>query len=74
MIFELVIRHLIVRIIGLYSRFLFFKIFRKKNISLIDLSGKKGENSEYSQDFYNAIVGSIVFFIISILIAYLVFS
>ena len=74
MIFELLIRHLIVRTIGLYSRFFFFKVFRKKNIPLIDLAGEKGENSEYSQDFYNAIIGSVIFFIISILIAYLVFS
>jgi hypothetical protein len=74
MIFELVIRHFIVRTIGLHSRLFYFKIFKKENISLEQLIGKENENSGYTQDFYNAVVGSIVFAGFSILIAYLVFS
>lgn len=74
MIFELVIRNFLVRKIGFHSRLFYFKFLKRENISSEQLIGKENENSEYSQDFYNAVVGSIVFAGLSILIAYIVFS
>jgi len=71
---EIIFRWLIVRILGVYTRYLFFKVFGK--VKMIDqLSGNtKLKNNSYSQDFYNAVVGLIVFCLLSISIAYIIFS
>ena len=74
MIFELVFRHFICRKIGLHSRLFYYKFLKRENITLEQLIGEKDEDSEYAQDFYNAVVGGIVFAGLSILIAYIVFS
>jgi len=69
---EIIFRWLIVRVLGVYSRYLFFKIIGKKK-SMNDLSGV-GRKIESSQDFYNALTGLIIFCLLSVGIAYIVFS
>lgn len=69
---EIIFRGLIVRVIGMHSRYLFFKLIGN-NKSLDDLKGGKGK-IESQQDFYNAVTGLILFSSISVGIAYIVFS
>ena len=70
---EIIFRGIIVRFFGIYTRYFFFNLFGKKR-TLEQLKGKRNTNSEYSQDFFNALIGLFVFSLISYLIAYLVFS
>lgn len=72
--FEIIFRWLIVRIFGVYSRYIFFKIVgRPKTINQL-MDDKKSKDNNFSQDFYNAFIGLIVFCLFSIGIAYLIFS
>jgi hypothetical protein len=70
---EIVFRGIIVRFFGIYTRCFFLNLFGKKT-NLEQLKGKKNTNSEYSQDFFNAIIGLGIFCLVSYLIAYIVFS
>jgi len=70
---EVIFRGIIVRFLGLYTRFYTFNFFGKK-ISLEKLKGSKNTNSEYSQDFFNAIIGLGVFCLLSFFVAYIVYS
>ena len=71
---EIIFRWLIVRIFGVYSRYYFFKITgRSKTINQL-MTNDKSKNYGFSQDFYNAFIGLIVFCFISIGIAFLIFS
>ena len=68
---EVFFGRLIVRFLGLRTRLLFFKLF-KKDITMDDLTGKKGDDmSYYGQDFLNAIVGVFVGLALFFLIGYL---
>ncbi|NQX85929.1 MAG: hypothetical protein HRT67_08490 [Flavobacteriaceae bacterium] len=69
---EIVFRWLIVRILGIHTRYLFFKLIGKKK-SMDYLSGVTGK-IESPQDFYNAVTGLIIFCLLSVGIAYIVFS
>jgi len=75
-IFELIIKNLIVNFFGLYSRYYFFKLIgNSKDIKY--LSGDKTKydsNDIVQQPIYNVIIGLVVFAGISILIAYLVYG
>ena len=72
---EIVFRWLIVRIIGIYTRYYFFKFIGNKK-EMDQLNGDKSSKNDanFSQDFYNALVGLLVFCSISVGIACLVFS
>lgn len=71
-IIELFFRRLIQHFIGLYSRYLFFKIIGK-NKTLDELT-TNNKSANYSQSFYNLIIGLIVFILLSVCIAYIVYS
>ncbi len=71
---EIIFRWLIVNTLGLYSRYVFFKIIgRKKSIKQLTVN-ENIKNDNLSQGLYNALIGLIVFCLISITIAYIVFS
>lgn len=76
-IFGIIIIRDLVRWIGKYCRYFFYKLIRK-NVTLKELSNNYKKDSEYpnavNQDISNAIIGTIVFIIISCVIAYLVFK
>jgi len=71
---DLILRRIIVRVLGLYTRYFFFyTIGKKKTIKY--LSGNTKElSTSLSQDFKNAIVGTISFVFLSIGIAYIVWG
>lgn len=71
---EIIFRWLIVRVFGVYTRFMFYKLTGKKRTIEQLLATDKSEENNFSEDFYNAFIGLIVFCAISVLIAYLVFS
>ena len=72
-IFEIVFRVFIVRIVGVYSRYFFFKILGKyKTIKY--LTGEKDKSGGFSQDFINAIVGIFITILVLVLLAYLIYS
>lgn len=72
LVVEIVFRWFIVRVIGVHSRYVFFKLIGKEK-SMDELNGDAGK-TESSQDFHNAITGLIIFCLLSVGIAYLVFS
>lgn len=76
LIIELIFRGLIVNVLGLYSRFYFFKLIGKeKQIDYLLGEKNKNNNTEsISQHAFNIIIGLIVFAIISFAIAYLVWG
>ena len=68
---EILFRRILVRVLGLYTRYFFFKALRiNKNINY--LSGDKKEEDFYSQDFLNALVGIVVFLILILTIFFVV--
>ena len=69
---EIIFRWLIVRVLGFYSRYLFFKLIGKDD-AINNLTGNN-EKTESTEDFYNVLVGILVFCLVSIIAAYLVFS
>ncbi len=69
---EIIFRWLIVRVLGMYTRWGFFWLIGNKK-SMKELSGGKKAN-QVSHDFYNALVGLISFCSIAISIAYIIFS
>lgn len=75
MIMELFFRAIIVQVIGVYSRYIFYKIIgRKKSIEHLSGADENDGISGTSQAFFNALVGLIVFCSLAVGIAYLVFS
>lgn len=70
-IFEIIFGGLIIKFLGLNTRYYFFKIFKK------DLKKKDFENSQedigagFSQGFYNFFIGLIVFLILSVGLVYI---
>jgi hypothetical protein len=72
-IIELIFKVLITNLIGLYFRYFFFKLIGYEK-SLDYLSGNKDSNGGLSQGFFNGLIGVIIFALISVLIAYIVFS
>ncbi len=72
-IIEIIFERVIIRLFGIYTRYLIFYLFGKKR-SLESLKGKnKNLQEEHSQDFWNVIIGLIAFGLVSFLIAYLTF-
>lgn len=71
---EIVFRSIIVNVIGVYTRYFFFKAIGKKKTVEYLVGGKQLDVNGMSQGFVNVLVGLITFFIISVTIAYLVLS
>jgi len=65
MLIELIFQRIISRTLGLYTRFLFFKIFNT-NKTLQHLRGGK-DGDFFSQDFFTAVVGTLVFLFLTII-------
>lgn len=64
----------IANVLGLYTRYLFFRLIGKKK-SLKYLSGEvKDQISNTANNFLNTIVGLVVFVLLAISIAHLVYS
>ena len=64
----------IANVLGLYTRYLFFRLIGKKK-SLKYLSGEvKDQKSSISNNLLNTIVGMVVFVLLAISIAHLVYS
>ena len=72
-IIELIFKVLITNLIGLYFRYFFFKLIGYEK-RLDYLSGNKDSNGGLSQGFFNGLIGVIIFALIFVLIAYIVFS
>ena len=73
---EIIFRGIIVNVVGLYTRYYFFRLVGKTK-TIEYLKGGKSTKDEYnnvSQNFLNSIVGLIITCLISVSIAYLVFS
>ncbi len=70
-IVDMIFRQLIVRFIGVYIRYFFFKIIGKEK-SLMHLRGEDMEDpaNAVMQDFFNAVIGMFVPTIIIMAIAY----
>jgi len=74
LIVELIFRELIVNVIGLYTRYFFFKIIGvEKSIDYLSAKNKNGYKN-FSQNGLNGLVGLIIFCFLSVCIAWLVFS
>ena len=71
MIFDIIFRHIFSRILGLYTRYYFFKLFGM-NKSIAYLSGRRKEEEFYSQDFFNAFIGIVVFLILALIIFFVI--
>jgi len=70
-ILEIIVGRFITRFLGQNVRYFILKIFNR-NIKYEDLSNSKQIYTEgLSQDFYNFIIGLLIFIPISILIAYI---
>ena len=72
-IIEIIFRVFIVRIVGLSSRYIFFRLIGKEK-DIDELSGEKSKDGGLSQDFFNAIIGVMVIICLSVTIAYIVYS
>lgn len=71
---DIFFRRLIVRILGIRTRYYFLKIFNK-NLQLEDLRGKeKDVGDQVSQDFYNAVIGILALAVLVVGIGYLVYE
>lgn len=71
---EVIFRGLIIRVFGVYYRYYYFIIIGKPK-TIFQLSGNKEKvSTSFSQDFYNALIGLIVFCLLSIGIAFLIFT
>lgn len=69
---ELFFRVFLVRFIGLYSRYYFFKaIGRPKTRKYLE--GYYKNSDGISQDFFNAIIGILILVILSVLSAYIIY-
>ena len=74
MLFDILIGSLYFGTIGLYSRYLFYKIIGKKK-SLAYLRGQNmNELKADAQRIYNLIVGIVIGSVLLIFVAYLIFS
>jgi hypothetical protein len=72
---EIIFRGLIVNIIGLYTRYYFFKIIGiEKNMKYLRGEKKNNDYKNFSQNVLNGIVGLIVFCSLSVFMAWLVYS
>lgn len=75
LLLEVIFRGIIVQTLGVYSRYYFFRLIgSKKSISYLTGSKNSSGSMSASQDFFNALVGLIVFCAVAVLIAYIVFS
>jgi len=67
-IIEIIFQRIIIRFFGLYTRYFFFRLIGKKK-NIVYLSGDNNKFQEgLSQDFFNALVGIIVFSSLVVLI------
>ncbi len=67
---QLLFERWIVRFLGIRTRWLFFRLFGQK-VTLSDLEGKKDElDSQWVQDFCNAVVGMMALVAVFFLLAY----
>lgn len=76
-LFQIFFFRIVSRTVGLYSRFFFFKLLKKER-SIKSLSNEYGDmykdfGNAVSQDFLNAIVGTIVVLSL-IVISFVIFS
>lgn len=68
---EIIFGGLITQILGLNTRYYFFKIFNK-NLKKEDFQNDQEDiDSSFSQGFYNFSIGLLVFFLLSFGIVYL---
>ena len=73
-ILEIFLGGFIANVLGLYTRYLFFRLIGKRK-SIKYLSGEsKDQISNTSNNFLNTTVGLIVFLLLFVGIAYLVYS
>jgi hypothetical protein len=77
-VFAILIFRTLTRGIGQYIRYAFFQLIGKKR-SLKSLSNESKDEYKdlghaFTQDFFNALIGSVVFFTILILVVGIVFS
>ena len=77
-IFGILIVRTIIREIGKYARYFFFKLIgKKKRLRSLSNEAKddyKDLGNALTQDFFNAVVGGILFFAIVLMIVAIVFS
>ncbi|ASB49254.1 hypothetical protein [Alkalitalea saponilacus] len=72
-LFELFLRRLIINGMGLYSRYIFFWLIgNKKKIEFLSGKNKSSLAGNYSQGFYNAVIGIFVFAGLLFLIIFIV--
>jgi uncharacterized paraquat-inducible protein A len=72
LVFDLFFRRLIINTVGLYSRYVFFRIIgRKKEVNFLSGMNKRSSSGNYSQGFYNSIIGIIMSLILIFLIVIL---
>ncbi|MCX7552108.1 hypothetical protein [Xanthomarina sp. F2636L] len=75
-IVELIFRGLIVNVLGVYTRYYFFKLIgQTKSIEyLLGEKNRKDSSDIISQHFFNVFIGLMTFALISVSIAYLVWG
>lgn len=71
-VFEIIFGRFIVRFLGIRTRYLILSMFNKK-LTIDQLKGEDKGNQSY-QDFYNAVIGLMIFCFLSIVIAYFFFT
>lgn len=72
-IIEFIIQILFIEIVGVYSRYVFFRFIGKTRTIDYLLGKNLSEKDSDKQNLYNALVGIIVGFFIIILFFYLIF-
>lgn len=72
-IIEFIIQIIFIEIVGVYSRYVFFRLIGKKRTIDYLLGKNLSEKESYKQNLYNALVGIIVGSFIIILFFYLIF-
>ena len=73
---EIIFRGLIVHFFGLYSRYYFFKLIGKTK-PIEYLYGEKqiyDSTDKIQQPFFNTVIGLLVFSVLCVSVAYIVFS
>ncbi|UKB84863.1 hypothetical protein LF887_04305 [Chryseobacterium sp. MEBOG06] len=71
---EIIFGGLIINFLGINTRYYFFRIFNK-NLKKEDFKNDKDDiGAQFSQGFYNFLVGLIVFCILSIVIVYIAYK